>query len=922
MPRIEDKIKIIPIEQPFLRVLAVHVTQKFESNSPDFSRLLLVFPSQRNKFYFRRYLLEEIRGQGIIPPAMKTIDELVAFAYERTGGSRGRMMDSLERNFILKNIVDTLKVEMWGELPFLRFISIGERLLNFFDELARERVTIADLQELSAAGHYPEKYIEEELPILNKIYEEYRQVLAAAGAIDTVDVNDSVCEKFNTEILNDFDFMIVAGLAGLTVVESKIVRTILEDVPSELILHSCSPDELKKADDIHDPFHVHHKLMLGIDVEPQGVSVLDGQNIVHPVVHVRSLKSESQQTFHLQSVLQHVAKRYKELHRVAIVLADENILFSITESLKALGIEYNLSAGLPFKQSSLYSFLAQLHELVNSGYHFHELFSFIRHPLMKNAVIDRQELRPLIYGLEKTMIDGQRNYFDADEFVAAFTPLVQFVKRCCDVANADVEFSEYLNGIVALLNDLLSYNQDVVKRNSPDTMEFLYRLHDLSALRVPEKYLPQGKAMLEFLLRVLENGRYHIQGDPMRGVQIIGLLEARNLDFDCVIIPSMNEGVFPRHSEKDMFVNQALRRAANLPHSQERENLFYYYFTELKEGKKEVHISYVAEEDKDLASRFIMLAFPGMRHDDAVTRLQQNAFVLPKRSVEKNSDLLKIIYGKLQQRGLSPTALSDYWTCPYAYYLKYILDVYEPAKIVEEPGALEWGSIIHSALQYFYTKHFPRGFKENEMDRAVSLMEQELDKAIIYNRNLARKPRAITFLDAEIYKRYLRSFLLTELERFSLGFEIFKASLERKAKHYIPVNSLQVRLTGVPDRIDILDEKYYIIDYKTGRLPPKKSCEIGKDFDAFQLPMYALIFSKEHFDVIGGMLYYSIDGESKTRDIVEGKDVKQYLSDFYQEILVPTIKKIIDPNLPFSQADDPESCEYCVYNQVCGEIHE
>ncbi|UCD04860.1 MAG: PD-(D/E)XK nuclease family protein [candidate division WOR-3 bacterium] len=922
MTRVEDNIKIIPTEQPFLRVLARHVQEKFASDSPDFSRLLMVFPSQRNKFYFRRYLLEEVHCAGIIPPAMKTIDELVSFAYEQSGGSRGRMLDSLERNFILKNVIDSLKIEMWRDLRFLRFISIGDRLLNFFDELARERVTIADLQELSTTGHYPEKYIEEELPILKKIYEDYRKALRAADASDNVDVNDSVYEKFSTDILEGFDFTIIAGLAGLTAVESKIVGTILSGIPSEIVLHSCSPDELKKAGDIHDPFHVHHKLLQTIGADPQGVSVLDGQNTVQPTVHVRSLKSESQQTFHLQSVLQQVARRYNELHRVGIVLADEGILFSITESLKALGIEYNLSAGLPFTQSSLYSFLAQLHELVKSGYHFQELFSFIRHPLMKNAVIDRQELRPLIYGLEKTMIDGQRNYFDADKFVDAFGPLVEFIKRCCDVVNAELSFSEYSNGIVALLNDLLSYNREVVKRNSPDIMEFIDRLHELSALRVPEKHLPRGKAMLEFLLHVLENGRYHIQGDPMRGVQLIGILEARNLDFDCLIIPSMNEGIFPRHSEKDMFVNQALRRAAKLPHSQERENLFYYYFTELKEGKKEVHISYVAEKDKDLPSRFVMLAFPGMRHDDAVTKLEPSAFTLPKRSIEKTNDLLKIVYGKLQQRGLSPTALSIYRACPYQYYLQYILDVAEPKNIVEEPGALEWGGIIHSALQYFYAKHFPRGFKQHEIDRAVSLMEEELDKAITYSRNLARKPRAITFLDAEIYKKHLRSFLLTELERFNQGFEIFKASLERKAKHHIPVNGLQVRLTGVPDRIDILENKYYIIDYKTGRLPPKKSCEIGENFDAFQLPMYALIFSKEHFDIIGGMLYYAVEEESKTRDIVEGKDVKKYLNDFCQEILVPTIKEIIDPNVPFSQTDDPESCKYCAYCQVCGEIHE
>jgi ATP-dependent helicase/nuclease subunit B len=920
MPGIEEKIKIIPIERPFLRVLAEYVIEKFGPVAPDFSNLLMVFPSQRNKFYFRRYLLEAAHREAIMPPAMKTIDELIAYAYEKTGGSRGRMLDSLERNFLLKNIIDSLKVEMWRDLPFLRFISIGDRLLNFFDELARERVTIEDLQDISALGHYPEKYIEEELPILKKIYREYRKALAAAGASDNVDVNDSVYEKFSADILSGFDVTIIAGLAGLTAVESKIVKTVLSDIPSELVLHSCPPDDLKKSSDVHDAFHVHHKLFLALGADPQAVSVLGGQNTVQPVVHVRALKSESQQTFHLQSVLQEVAKRYKERHRVGIILADETILFSITESLKALGIEYNLSAGLPLAQSSLYSFLAQLYELVKSDYHFEELFSFIRHPLMKNSVIGRQELRPLIYGLEKTMIEGQCNYFDAEEFADTFGTLVSFIKHCCDLVNAEREFCEYLGGIVALLNDLLSYNQEVVKRSSPDIKEFLERLHGLSALRIPEEYLPRGKAMLEFLLRVLESGRYHMQGDPMRGVQIIGVLEARNLDFDCVIIPSMNEGVFPRHSEKDMFVNQTLRRAAKLPHSQERENLFYYYFTELKEGKKEVHISHVAEEDKDLASRFIMLAFPDMRHDDAVTRLQQSAFVLPKRSVDKSGDLLKILYGKLQRRGLSPTALSAYCACPYQYYLQYILNVAEPEKIVEEPGALEWGSIIHAALERFYSRHFPRGFKQSEMDRAVSLLEKEFDKAISNEQGLARRPRAVTYLDAEVHRRYLHSFLAAEVERFNSGFEIASEALEHIEKHHVTVNSTPVRLTGIPDRIDILDKKYYIIDYKTGRLPKNKEIEIGEDFNAFQLPMYALIFSRGNFDFIGGMLYYRIEEKSCTRDIVEGRDVKTYLSDFQEKILVPTIKEIVDPGVPFSQADDPESCKYCAYRQVCGEI--
>lgn len=921
MTPVDSRVKIIPIEQPFLRVLAEYVSREFADHAPDFSNILVIFPSQRNKFYFRRYLLEATGRPGIMPPVMKTIDELIAYSYERTGGSRGRMLDSMERNFLLKNVIDSLKIELWRDLSFLRFISIGDRLLKFFDELARERVTIEDLQKTSALGHYPEKYTEDELPILKRIYDEYRNLLAVTGAFDNVDVNDSVYDKFSADILSDFDFTIIGGLAGLTAVELKIVKTILSDIPSELILHSCSPDDLKGSCDVHDPFHVHHKLLAALGTDPRAVPTLGGQDAVHPVVHVRALKSESQQTFHIQSVLQEAVERYGDRHRIGIVLADESIFFSITESLKALGIEYNLSAGLPFTQSSLYSFLAQLHELVRSDYHFEELFSFIRHPLMKNAVIDRQELRSLIYGLEKTMIERQCNYFDAEEYVDSFGPLATFIGRCCDHVNADLEFPEYVNGIVAMLNRLLSYNQEIVRSNSPDISGLLKRLHDLSALRVPPQYLPRGKAMLEFLLRVLESGRYHIQGDPMRGVQLIGVLEARNLDFDCVIIPSLSEGVFPRHSEKDMFVNQALRRAVNLPYGQERENLFYYYFTELKEGKKEVHISYVAEEDKDIASRFIMLALPGTRHDDAVARLQSSAFALPKRSVAKGADLLKIVHGKLQRRGLSPTALSAYRACPYRYYLQYILDAVEPRKIVEEPGALEWGSIIHAALQRFYASHFPRGFKQSDMTRAVSLLEREFEKAIGSNAGLARRPRAVTYLESEIYKRYLRSFLSVEVERFNAGFAIAGKALEHAEKHYVTVNSTPVRLTGIPDRVDTLDKKYYIIDYKTGSLPKKKELEIGEDFNAFQLPMYALIFSRGNLDIVGGMLYYKIEENSHTRDIVEGRDVRGYLTDFQEKILMPTIKEIIDPGVPFSQTDDPEACKYCAYMQICGDVN-
>jgi len=922
MPSIEDKIKIISIEQPFLRVLADYVHEKFSSLVPDFSNILVVFPSQRNKFYFRRYLLESTARKSIMPPVMKTIDELQGFCYESLGGRRGKHLNSIERNFVLKDVIDKLKVEFWKDLSFLRFITVGNRLLNFFDELAKERVTLDDIEKESMLGHYPEKYVRNELPILKKIYEEYRKALRTSDYQDVIDQNELVHKHFNVEILKDHEHILIAGLAATTVVEAELIRSILSELPSELILHSCPPDEIKTMDKTDRPFYIHWKLLDKLGVDFSKIEILQKGEVPQPVIHIKELKAESEQTFYLQSVLKSCIQRHKELHRIGIVLPDESILYPVTESLRMTGIECNRSAGLPLAQSVLYSFLDQLHEVMRSGFHYQEFFSFIRHPLFKNAVVNEQSLRPLIYGLQDFMIQNRLNYYRKEIINdRRFDPLMDILQRGIDAANSDLDLSAYLQVITSYLNELVSYNKQLLEMNSPDIKEFFEQLHRLTSLRVAGDLTARGSDALEFLLWVLRDHKYRVEGDPMRGVQVIGLLEARNLDFDCLILPSMNEGVFPRRSEKDMFINQPVRRAVGLPYEQERDSLYYYYYTELTRGKKESYISYISEEERDVASRFINLGTPDARKDESITKLARNAFSQQKRKAEKTPDIVKALYGYLQKDGLSPTALSDYRKCPYRYYLKYVLRITEPTEIIEEPGAREWGEIVHAAVRNFYQYHFPKGFSAKEMGRAISVMERELEKALERSRSLAVKPKSSVNLDLNAFKQRMYHFLETETLRFQSGFEIFKSVLERKAKHYLTIDGAQVRVYGRIDRIDLREDRYYIIDYKTGKIPSKKNYEIGEDFDEFQLPLYALAFSKEHFEIIGGMIYYEIGRQARTVDIVEGKNAVDYLCAFRERILVPTIKELLDPQVAFHQTTNDELCQYCIYQQLCGEEH-
>ncbi|UCG93259.1 MAG: PD-(D/E)XK nuclease family protein [candidate division WOR-3 bacterium] len=914
MPATENKIKVIPIEQPFLRVLAQYVYNKFKGTIPDFSDILIIFPSQRNKFYFRRYLLEASKNKGIIPPTMKTIAEVMNTLYEMLGGKKGLALNRIERNYVLKSVVDSLKVELWRDLPFLRFIAIGDRLLGFFDELAKERVTLDAIEEKILAGHYPEKYVHNELPIMKRLYEEYRKRLAEHNYLDTIDLYDTLSEQYSSSLLQNYMYIIIAGLVATTTVENKIIKEILENLPAELILHSTQKD-IMKMDTTDKPFYPHYKLLHAI--EATKTTEINGKKTPAPAVfHIKRTETESQQTFYLGTLLRKL-KEHDEPHRIAIILTDETNVYSITETLNALGVEFNLSVGFPLIQSILYSFLSQLHILIEQNLHYQEFFAFIKHPLFKNAIIDKKSLRPLIYDLQQNMTENQFNYFDHERYrESKFAPLVTLVKQCVDTVQKELSLNEYIESIIEMLNTMLRYNYEFLQKNTPDITEFFDRIHNLTKLRIPEETVTKGIKMLEFILHILKEETFNLQGDPMKGIQVIGFLEARNLDFDCIILPSMNEGIFPRRSEKDLFINQPVRKEIGLPYDKERENLYYYYFTEMTNGKKEVFISFIEEEKRDIRSRFIdFLLEKGTLVDETKMPFESTTIRVPTRTVKKDHDLFAALLDRISRRGLSPTNLKDYQQCPYRFYLRYVLNIQEPKEIVEEAGPLEWGRIIHKTLSSFYKYDFPKGVTQNELASAKEALHKRLHTAV--QSELAHVPRRVMFLDEEIYKRRLDRLLELDIERFESGFKIDKDRIEKSISGEIEVGQYTIGLYGYPDRVDMLDHEYYIIDYKSSK-PAKKTYKIGEDFSEFQLPLYSLIISNEDFKKVHGMAYFVISKDIELAEIVDSDSVEQYLIDFREQILIPTIKEILDPTNNFSQTDNQDNCTYCAYTKLCG----
>lgn len=915
-------VKIIPIDQPFLKVLAAYCADKFRDRIPDLSRILVVFPNQRSKFYFRRYLLEASGRPALIPPILKTIEELINHFYESRGGKRGARLQRVEQNFILKQTVDSLKVDFWQDLPFLKFIGVGDRVLQFFNELAEERVTLAEIQALKDVEHYPEKYVTEELEIFGRIQEAYRDRRRELGVQDDADLYGLIDQEFDPRVLDGYDSVLIAGLAATTRIVDRILVAMLARAGTEIILHSARPEDLAAMTDTEKPFYLHHKLLVNLGLEAGSCAVIPADGSPPPaVIHVRGLGTEAQQTFYLRGVLTEAVRRY-EPHRVAVVLPDEGMAQTVVEALRELGIEHNLSLGFKFSGSLLYSFLRLLYETALSRGHYRELFRFCNHPLVKNCRVDIElALRPLVYGLQRYMTENRMNYFRAlADGPAEFEPLVRRIREALDIAGREITFPNYLAVMVEMLGGFLKGNEGLLKSHGAEISEFIERWNGLARLRLLEGSLEPGLKMLEFALNVLENATYHQSGDPMRGVQVIGYLEARNLDFDCLVIPSLNEGVFPKPSEKDLFINQAVRRRVGLPYDQERDNLALFYFTEMTAGKKEIFLTYLNEPGQDVRSRFVDLICEdrGIPIDETQVLLDRGAVSVPPRSGEKDEYLLDLLDQRIRRDGLSPSALKDYRLCPYRFYLRYLAGIREPDEIVEEPDARAWGQAIHLALERFYRDDYPRGFTEHERDRARLVLGDKLEACL--REVLCFQPGPAAFLDLPLYKRRLDKFLDHELSRFRAGFRVDPRKLEKWIYFHVSVEGRRIRLRGSIDRVDYLADKPYIIDYKTGARPKAKEYLIGDGFLEFQLPFYALCLTEGDYEKVAGLGFYAIGREVELIDIGADAELPNYLQEFESRILKPVIAEILDPKQKFEPVKEKATCRYCPYTGICGVI--
>ncbi|WP_108867754.1 PD-(D/E)XK nuclease family protein [Aquimarina aquimarini] len=512
-----------------------------------------------------------------------------------------------------------------------------------------------------------------------------------------------------------------------------------------------------------------------------------------------------------------------KLEKTALVLADETLLQPVLNSLPDTIDSLNITMGLPLKEVPLSAFFELLFTLHKTT-----------HPqgLYYKLIIEILSSQPAyrLLGLEATRLI---NTISKENIVYITLEKLQEGVAEKEKQILKLLFESWQNVAVALENSkkiLITLRDNLDKDKDELELEYVYHFHlifnKIVTLHSTYQYLTTIGSLYTLYKDILTTETLDFAGEPFRGLQLMGMLESRCLDFETVIITSVNEGVLPAGKSMNSFIPYDLKRAYNLPTYKEKDAIYTYHFYRLIQRAKKVYLLYNTENEGvggGEKSRFLLQLDIDKRPKHKLAKYIVSATV-PKLiarplQVDKNEDIIARLK-KLGAHGLSPSALTTYIRNPIDFYYKYVLGVQETEEVEETIAANTLGTVIHNILETFYKPIEGKFLTVEDIKKMRTQIETELKKEFKQEYTKLDITQGKNLLIFEVAKQYIYNFLKTEEKVLNSGRQLKIISIESnlKTKLHIPELDFPIYIKGKVDRIDELDGQVRIIDYKTGRV--------------------------------------------------------------------------------------------------------
>ena len=921
-----------------------YIAKYIEEQELDLSHVTFILPSERMRKFVAAALVEKA-GKPILAPEMITMDRWVRELSKRTVIDSTRALLSLFE-------IQLEKAKTEEDRSFEEFMNWGNILLSDFNEIDRYLLdakqvfrNLADIKEIENWSFGQEELTDSQkrfMEFWDRLPEYYYALNERLDKINQCYMGSAykaLAEDIQPVFAEDKErHFVFAGFNALSKAEMSIVRQLVRYGRGHYLLDADRYYLDKKT---HEAGAFLRDIRNYLE-EPNLTRVQDVLSTKQMEVTIVESVQKTGQVKIAATALSTLTK--EELNDTLLLLADETLISPVVKNLpKSIG-KANISLGLPIRNTAIKTWVDLVFGIQENkarfrtqAIYFQDLQAFWNHPLIQAICTEEEKASQL--KLEHDIIKGNRIFLNTNSI------------QLEGVANElMMQITQDWQGDWSLAMRIFREMNQKLYRGLNDTMAFeraMLQCFDAALLEM-ENLVKEGLPQMQLKsFRLLfhqhwsrKSIAYH--GNPTDGLQIMGMLETRGLDFKRIICLGMNEGMLPPTNPIQTLIPMDLRRYLELPTPREKQGIFAHHFYRLLHDCEDALITYTSADESigsNEPSRYLMQLELELARINPNLSLNHRIYSLRAekeelhREIEKTDEIM-LRLDELFASSTSASMLKKYLTCPLDFYFRYVMDFGEATTVEEEVEHSTFGTFIHNTLEKLYepfanNKVITSFDVEKMLKEYPIVLHQEFMKH--FNQQESAFMKGKNLLSYKMAMELTERFLKSEIAFLSQQTEpVFIEALEKEYETTINVQvngaQKQVRLRGIIDRIDRIGDRVRIVDYKTGRVQKTDVETRRNDVDAadfvetmtnkkhvLQLLQYAFLYHQNERKSADPTIISLVSGKSEPFYLdTKSVSIEEAVSSF-PAYLQTILEQVYDPSIPFAHKDSGfySFCKYC-----------
>ena len=948
------------------------LAESIHKEHPRVEEVSVIFPNRRAVLYFRKHL-STFLDKPSFAPRLITIEDLFSDLSDLN------IPDKLELNYRLYRVYKevVLKQNPSAE-PFDKFYFWGDMLLRDFDETDKYLVNAGQLfmdlskqKELDSSFDYLTdeqrdflkgfwKNFEENLTTnkkkflnvwsrLHDLYLSFKESLLSEKL-----AYEGLMQRIVAENIDDLASrvksprIIFAGFNALTKAEEKVISYFVEKGIADIYWDTDAYYVNNNTQEAGRFFreYQHHRILSSSFLRNIPSNFSDsGKNI-----NVYGAAEPVGQTKIMAEVLRQELSKGINAEDTLIVLPDEKLLLPVLHGLTPDIEKLNITMGFPLSGAPIFNLIELLVEMQIAGktetFNHRHVLALLGHPYVVSA-------DPVAANSKRKEILDQNWVSVPKNFLATSVSLHRII-----FGNSADNILDYLRNVLTDIGSL----EKLGTLDKEFTFHFLTLLNRMDEImgadndqpsQLPhEQKLKSRQSSMKFFLKLfrqlVQMQKIPFSGEPLKGLQVMGVLETRNLDYRNVFILSLNEGSFPSSTNKGSYIPANVRKGYGLPTAEHQDAMYAYLFYRVLQRAENIFLFYNSETDplgQGEMSRYLQQLI--YESGKPITRKVLHNPIQPEPIrpivIEKDAGVLETLSrlseGNAKFKGISPSALNTYIECRLRFYLRHVARIKEADEVEEDLDARVLGNFVHQVMELFYKRiteqKQTKVIEESDLQTSEANITKLIDEVFIEAYGLEPgKPvvyegqRLVVY---EIVKRFAQRIIEMDKEYSPFVME----ALEQEGLSYeMKLDNAKafVILSGKIDRVDRKDDVVRVIDYKTGRdrldfesVTSLFSREGKRNKAAFQTMLYALLYKTNHrssgLRIVPGLINrMNLFDRNFQFGLKVGKmyvdNVEPLIPEFEQHLKL-LLEELFDPNVPFDQTTNIETCRFCPYQDIC-----